>query len=158
MATANVTNLLLTAREVRAALLQLDGFVVSQRTFGNWYADGTGIIAPAKWGERRRAVLFSVAAVYRTRLVVRLRQHGFSMKRIRAILQQIDAQKLDSALRPDTHAGLVIHGTRGVVVERAGRAPEGDLETGQLFLPLAPVVARVDVALDQLLSRRKSVA
>ncbi|HEV8344506.1 MAG TPA: MerR family transcriptional regulator [Candidatus Binatia bacterium] len=130
----------LTTRQVIAAVQELEGQELNQRTLAAWAH--MEIAVPSVVWERKRgrysARVYSLDDLARIRLVVRLRKAGFSMTRVRAVLAYL-SRELPEVLKPKTQAVLIVEGWRAAIVRRAG---SGDLEipSGQYRLSLAEVI------------------
>lgn len=132
--------LALTARQVIAALQELEGEELNPRTLAAWAQ--MGISVPSVTWQRRRGRynprIYNLADLGRIRLVVRLRKAGVSMPRVRAILTYLD-RELREVLKPKTQAVLIVEGWRGAIVRSPGN-PDLELPSAQFRLPLADVV------------------
>lgn len=132
--------LALNTRQVIAAVQELEGEDLNQRTLSAWAQ--MEIAVPSIAWERKRgrysARLYSLADLARIRLVIRLRKSGFSMPRVRAVLAYL-SRELPEVLKPKTQAVLVVEGWRGAIIRRSGN-PELEVPSGQYCLPLAEVI------------------
>jgi DNA-binding transcriptional MerR regulator len=132
--------LTLNARQVIAAVRELEAQELNQRTLAAWAQ--MEIAVPSVAWERKRgrysARIYSLADLARIRLVVRLRNAGLSMPRVRAVLAYLN-RELPEALKPKTQAVLIVEGWRAIILGHAGTS---DLEvpSGQYRLPLVEVI------------------
>lgn len=133
-------SLVLTTRQVIAAVRELEGKELNLRTLAAW-AQMEIAVPSVAWQRRRGRYnprVYSPADLARIRLVVRLRKARVSMPRVRAILNYLD-RELRGVLKPKTQAVLIIEGWRGVIVRSPG-STDLEVPSGQLRLPLAEVV------------------
>jgi DNA-binding transcriptional MerR regulator len=140
--TDKVTGFAFSTRQVLRLLREMDGADVPLRTFAEWARNGL-VVPTVAWAQRRgpgaHARLYSPADVARARVVVRLRDAGLSVPRIRLALAYVE-RELPEMLRPGTRARLCIDragGGRATIDTTLGRVSVPD---GQLVLPLADVV------------------
>jgi DNA-binding transcriptional MerR regulator len=137
---AMTTSLVLTTQQLIAAIRELDGVVLNTRTLASWAK--TGIVMPSIiWRHRRGRYyprVYSLSDLARVRLVVRLRNAGVSMPKVRTILAYL-SQELQEVLKPKTEAVLIVQGWQGTIVRRPG-SYDLEIPTGQLRLPLVDVV------------------
>jgi DNA-binding transcriptional MerR regulator len=130
----------LTTRQVIAAVEELEGQQVNQRTLSAWAH--MEVVVPSIIWERKRGRystrVYSLHDLARIRLVVRLRKAGFSMPRVRAVLAYLSRESPD-VLRPKTQAVLIVEGWRAAVLRSAGSA-DLEIPSGQYRLPLAEVI------------------
>lgn len=135
-----VDSLILSTRQMIAAVRELEGQELNRRTLSAWAH--MEIAVPSIAWERRRGRynprIYSLVDLARIRLVVRLRKAGFSMPRVRAILAYLD-RDLREVLKAKSQAVLVVEGWRAAILLRAG-GPALEVPSGQYRLPLADVV------------------
>jgi DNA-binding transcriptional MerR regulator len=134
------SSLVLTARQVIAAVQELEGQELNARTLSAW-AQMEIAVPSVSWERRRGRYNLRVYSLYdlaRIRLLVRLRKAGISMPRVRAVFAYLE-KELYEVLKPKTQAVLVVEGWRGVIVRRSG-SPDLELPSGQFRLPLSYVV------------------
>ena len=132
--------LALTARQVIAAVRELEGQELNFRTLAAW-AQMEVAIPSVAWERRRGRYnprIYSLADLARIRLVVQLRKAGVSMPRVRAVLLYLD-RELHEVLKPRTQAVLIVEGWRGAIIRRTG-SPDLEVPSGQYRLPLANVL------------------
>jgi DNA-binding transcriptional MerR regulator len=135
-----LASLTLNARQVIAAVRQLERQKLNQRTLAAWAQ--MEIAVPSVAWERKRgrysARVYNLADLARIRLVVRLRRAGLSMPRVRAVLAYLN-RELPEALKPKTQAVLIVDGWRAIIVGQA-RSPDLEVPSGQYRLPLVEVI------------------
>lgn len=134
------SSLVLTARQVMAALQALEGQELNSRTLAAW-AQMEIAVPSISWQRRRGRYnprIYSLTDLARIRLVVRLRKANVSMPRVRAILAYLE-QELSEVLRPKTQAVLIVEGWRGAIV-RSPESPDLEVPSAQFRLPLVDVV------------------
>jgi len=135
-----LASLTLNTPQVVAAVRQLEGQKLNQRTLAAWAQ--MEIAVPSVAWERKRgrysARIYSLADLARIRLVVRLRKAGLSMPRVRAVLAYLN-RELPEALKPKTQAVLIVDGWRAILVGQA-RSPDLEVPSGQYRLPLVEVI------------------
>ncbi len=86
-----------------------------------------------KGGTRSR--LYNLDDLHRIRLIVRLRNAGVSMPRVRVVMAHIEARWAD-VLRPTSQAVLVVDHTYRVAIEEPGK-PAVEIPSAQIRLPFA---------------------
>ncbi len=135
-----LASLALNTPQVIAAVRQLEGQKLNQRTLAAWAQ--MEIAVPSVAWERKRgrysARVYNLADLARIRLVVRLRRAGLSMSRVRAVLAYLN-RELPEALKPKTQAVLIVDGWRAVIVGHA-KSPDLEVPSGQYRLPLVEVI------------------
>ena len=132
--------LALTARQVIAALQELEGQKLNPRTLAAW-AQMEIAVPSVAWQRKRGRYnprIYSLTDLGRIRLVVKLRKAGVSMPRVRATLTYLD-RELREVLKPKTRAVLIVEGWRGAIVRSPGN-PDLEVPSAQFRLPLADVV------------------
>lgn len=127
----------LTAPQLRAAVQELEGVDVPDRTLAAWAS--YGILVPSVAWPRKRGRfnqrLYSLDDLVKARLLVwltRKARPSLSMQAARLIVVRLDAERL---LHRKTSIRVMVSDVGGVTVERPG-APEMDVPSGQLLLPL----------------------
>lgn len=136
----DMLNHALTARQVTDAVRSLEGEDLNPRTLAAWANMGIAVPSVA-WEQkkgRHHPRIYSMADLARIRLVVRLRRHGISMPKVRAVLAYLQ-DELQEALSRKTTATLIVDGWRGSIVRRA-QNQDLEVPSGQFRLPLADVV------------------
>ena len=134
------TALTLNTRQVMAAVQELEGQELNQRTLAAW-AQMEIAVPSVAWERKRgryRTRMYSLADLARIRLVVRLRKAGLSMLWVRAVLAYLN-RELPEVLRPKTQAVLVVDGWRAAIIRRAGN-PDLEIPSGQYRLSLVEVI------------------
>jgi DNA-binding transcriptional MerR regulator len=133
-------SLSLTTRQVIAAVQELEGQQLNQRTLSAWAH--MEIAVPSVIWQRKRGRystrVYSLDDLAQIRLVVRLKRAGFSMPRVRAVLAYL-SRELPDVLKPKTEAVLIVEGWRAAIVRRVGSA-DLELPSGQYRLLLAEVI------------------
>ncbi len=134
------SSLSLNTRQVIAAVQELEGQELNQRTLSAWAQ--MEIAVPSVAWERKRgrysARIYSLADLALIRLVVRLRKAGFSMPRVRAVLAYLN-RELPEVLKQKTQAVLIVEGWRAAIVRRVGSA-DLEIPSGQYRLSLEEVI------------------
>jgi hypothetical protein len=128
---------ILTAPQMRAAILDLEGVDVADRTLAAWAA--YGILVPGvSWPRRKGRYnqrLYSLDDLVKARLLVWLTRKArpqVTMQAARRIVVRLDAERLLLRKTPIT---VTVSEQGGVTVARPG-APEMVVPSGQMLLPL----------------------
>ena len=132
--------MVLTARQVIAAVRELEGQELNPRTLAAW-AQMEMAVPSIAWQRKRGRYnrrIYSLSDLARIRLLVRLRKAGISMPRVRAVIAYLE-RELREVLKPKTQAVLVVEGWRGIIIRRA-ESPDVEVPSGQFRLQLAYVV------------------
>lgn len=107
---------------MRAAIQELEGYPLPQRTLSAWQQQGL-VVPSVRWARRRGpTVLFNVSDLTRLRFVVRLRRAGLSPVQIRLMLDYLDAD-LKKAFKPKSGARIAVVGGRVWVIMPGATMP-----------------------------------